>query len=73
LMSHSLRLFREPSIQLSIQLGSCGTTGLFLVRGRWPRTFVEPSPIGFVALPLTLVTLAALGRAKLLEVPAASG
>ena len=69
LMSHLFQLFREPSIEL----GNRGTAGLFLARWRLLRTFVEPSPIGFVALPLTLVTLAALGRAKLLETPDASG
>ena len=45
LMSRSLRPFGEPSIPL----GNCGTAGLFLVRSRWLRRFVEPSPIGFVA------------------------
>jgi hypothetical protein len=41
-----------------------------LLGDRRLRTFVEPSPIGLVALPLTLVGLAAPGRAKLLEVQA---
>ena len=43
-----------------------------MVCDRRLRTFVEPSPIDSVAFPLTLVVLAALGRTKLLEVPAES-
>jgi hypothetical protein len=46
--------------------------GLFLVCDRRLGTFVEPSPIGLVAFALTFVNFAALGRTKLLEVPAAS-
>jgi hypothetical protein len=40
-------------------------------RDRRFRTFVEPFPISPVAILLPLVDLAALRRAKLLEVPAA--
>jgi hypothetical protein len=50
--------------------GSSSVAGLSLLGDRRLRTFVEPSPIGLVALPLTLVGLAAPGRAKLLEVQA---
>ena len=50
--------------------GSSSVAGLSLLGDRRLRTFVEPSPIGLVALPLTFVGLAAPGRAKLLEVQA---
>ena len=40
-----------------------------MFRDRRPGAFVEPSPIGLVAFPLTLVVLAAAGRTKLPEAP----
>src|SRR6266850_383710 len=45
--------------------------GSVSLRDRRFRAFVEPFPIGPVALQLPLVDLAALCRAKLFEVPAA--
>jgi hypothetical protein len=50
--------------------GSSSVAGLSSLGDRRLRTFVEPPPIGLVALPLTFVRLAAPGRAKLLEVQA---
>jgi len=50
--------------------GSSHIAGLSLLGDRRLRTFVEPPPIGLVALPLTFVGLTAPGRAKLLEVQA---
>ncbi len=63
---------KNASRETSIQPGSCGIAGLFLVCDSRLRTFVEPSPIDSVAFPPTFVVLAALGRTKLLEVPAES-
>ena len=51
---------------------SCSIAAVFLVCDRRLRKFVEPFPIGLVAFPLTCVGFAALGRTKLLEVPAES-
>jgi hypothetical protein len=68
---HDSSLMRPAhSIVNSRPGGSSRIAGLSLLGDRRLRTFVEPFPIGLVALPLTFVDLAAPGRAKLLEVQA---